>query len=150
MTVWDYNIIQRIFQTSTERNLIHMHSTAIPHTPSLTETTVPSSHTHKRIAAKTLYAFDDCPPARMIRICRLLHDHGFRGDSTLYVMPHSHRFYLSIEETTAKDAESLPPTLLLEEFGTRIVSASMLCCLDEHARCICAHDAVAVMAALMM
>jgi len=127
-----------------------MHSTATPQPPSLTETTAPSPHTHKRTAAKTLYAFDDCPPARMIRICRLLHDRGFGGDSTLYVMPDSHRFYLSIEESISKDSAQLPPTLLLEEFGTRIVSASMLCCLDEHARCICAHDAVSVMAALMM
>ena len=127
-----------------------MHSTATPKPPSLTETAVPSSRTQKLSAAKTLYAFDQCPPARMIRICRLLHDHGFCGDSTLYVMPHSHRFYLSIEEQLSKDGTQLPPTLLLEEFGTRIVSASMLCCLDEHARCICAHDAVSVMAALMM
>lgn len=126
-----------------------MQSTAIPQTSPQAEAaqTVPP---RKRTAARALYAFDDCPPADMIRICRLLHDRGFRGDSTLYVMPHTHRFYLSIEEPIPTEDTPLPPTLLLEEFGVRIASASMLCCLGEHARCICAHGAVPALARLSM
>ena len=116
--------------------------------PSPAETELQSPHTAKRTAARALYAFDDCPPDQMIRICRLLHDRGFSGDSAVYLMPYSQRFYLSVEESPHRNGAVLPPTLLLEEFGTRIASASMLCCLDEHARCICAHDAVAVLAAL--
>ena len=124
-----------------------MQSTATPQTTSLPETH-PSVGTRRRTAAQVLYAFDDCTPACMIRICRLLHDRGFRGESTLYVMPHTHRFYLSVEEPVPAVGKPRPPTLLLEEFGVRIASASMLCCLGEHARCICAHDAVASVAAL--
>ena len=111
-------------------------------------TSAPTLRTQRRTAARVLYAFDDCTPACMIRICRLLQNRGFCGDSTLYVMPHSRRFYLCLEEMPMREGAPLPPTLLLEEFGVRIASASMLCCLDEHARCICAHDAVASLAAL--
>lgn len=127
-----------------------MQSTALPQTPPQAEAAAPSVRTRKRTAAQALYAFDDCTPACMIRICRLLHDRGFRGDSTLYVMPHTHRFYLSIEEPIPAENTPLPPTLLLEEFGVRIASASMLCCLGEHARCICAHGAVPALARLSM
>lgn len=121
--------------------------TAVTPIPSQ-ETNVRPTPARKRTAARALYAFDDCTPATMIRICCLLHDRGFCGDSTLYVMPHSHRFYLSVEEQSDRDGTALPPTLLLEEFGTRIASASMLCCLGEHAVCICDHNAVAEIAAL--
>lgn len=124
-----------------------MQSTVTPQTTSLPETH-PSVGTRRRTAAQALYAFDDCTPACMIRICRLLHDRGFRGESALYVMPHTHRFYLSVEEPVPAVGKPLPPTLLLEEFGVRIASASMLCCLGEHARCICTHDAVTSVAAL--
>ncbi len=127
-----------------------MQSAAASSIPSTTEVIAPPVRARKRTAARALYAFDDCPPACMIRICCLLHNSGFHGDSTLYIMPHTHRFYLSVEEPVPEEGTPLPPTLLLEEFGTRIVSASMLCCLDEHARCICAHDAVQTLAALAL
>lgn len=125
-------------------------ATPTPKTASLTEAAAPKTGRHRRTTARALYAFDDCPPDCLIRLCRLLHDRGFCGDSALYVMPHTHRFYLSVEEPIPTDGAPLPPTLLFEEFGTRIVSASMLCCLDEHARCLCAHDAVPTLAALML
>lgn len=89
---------------------------------------------------RTLYAFDACPPERLCRLCRLLQKRGYIGDSTVWVMPHTRRFYLAVEESR--------PMGLLEEFGVRIAAASMLCCLGEHARCLCAHDAVARLAAL--
>ncbi len=125
-----------------------MQSTAVPHPTTSADAAAQTVRTRRRTAAQALYAFDDCTPACMIRICRLLHDRGFRGESTLYVMPHTHRFYLSVEEPIPAAGKPLPPTLLLEEFGVRIASASMLCCLGEHARCICAHNAVASLAAL--
>lgn len=125
-------------------------TTATPPPASLTGTAAPMPRVRRHTAARALYAFDDCPPDRMIRLCRLLYDRGFRGDSTLYVMPHTHRFYLSVEEPIPEEGAPLPPTLLFEEFGTRIVSASILCCLDEHARCLCAHDAIPTVAALML
>ncbi len=126
-------------------------TTATPSPVSLTETAAPpNNRVRRRPAARALYAFDDCPPDRLIRLCRILCDRGYRGDSALYVMPHTHRFYLSIEETIPEDGAPLSPTLLLEEFGCRIVSASILCCLGEHARCLCAHDAIPTMAALML
>lgn len=126
-----------------------MQSTAIPQTPPQAEA-AQTVRTRKRAAARALYAFDDCPPDRLIRICRLLQNRGFCGDSAAYVMPYSGRFYLSVEEHPPTADMPLPPTLLLEEFGTRIASASMLCCLGEHARCLCEHDAVALLAALTM
>ena len=125
-----------------------MQSTAIQPSQPLTDSAVKTPRTRKRTVQRSLYAFDDCPPARMIRICCLLRDRGFHSDSTLYIMPHSRRFYLSLEEPLPPEGAPLPPTVLLEEFGVRIASASMLCCLDEHARCLCAHDAVETIAAL--
>ena len=125
-------------------------TTATPHPAPLTGTATPPSRVRRRTAAHALYAFDACPPDRLIRLCAMLCDRGYRGDSTLYIMPHSRRFYLSVEEPVPEEGAPLPPTLLLEEFGCRIVSASFLCCLGEHARCLCAHDAIPTMAALML
>ncbi|MBE6658938.1 MAG: adaptor protein MecA [Ruminococcaceae bacterium] len=126
-----------------------MQSSAIPTPVPLTETPHPP-RPRTRSTVRALYAFDDCPPDRMIRICHLLQKRGYCGDSAVYVMPHSGRFYLTVEERPPTADQPFPPTLLLEEFGTRIASASMLCCLCEHAKCLCEHDAVAVLAALTM
>ena len=124
-----------------------MQSSALPQTAANTELQ-PAHRTKKRGTVRMLYAFDDCPPDRMIRICRLLQKRGYDGDSAAYVMPHTHRFYLSVEEAQPTEAQPIPPTWLLEEFGVRIAAASMLCCLDEHARCLCANHAVEALAAL--
>ena len=134
-----------------------MQSSSLPLSAAKNETK-PRINTHSRGAVRVLYAFDDCPPDRMIRICRLLQKRGYVGDSAVYVMSgikshgmqHSHRFYLSVEDASPSADGTFPPTWLLEEFGTRIAAASMLCCLDEHARCLCAHDAVASLAALAL
>ena len=126
-----------------------MQSSAIPTAAALTEA-APTAHPHRRSAVRALYAFDDCPPDRMIRICRLLQKRGFHGDSAVYVMPHTGRFFLSVEEKPPTADSPISPTLLLEEFGTRIASASMLYCLGEHAKCLCGHDAVASLAALIL
>lgn len=125
-------------------------TTATPHPVSLTGTAAPPPRPHRRTAAQALYAFDSCTPDRLIRLCAILCDRGYHGDSALYIMPNSRRFYLSVEEPLSEEGMPLPPTLLLEEFGCRIVSASILCCLGEHARCLCAHDAIPTMAALML
>ncbi len=125
-------------------------TTATPSSVSLTGTAAPPPRTRRRTAAHALYAFDDCPPDCLIRLCSMLCERGYRGDSALYIMPNSHRFYLSVEEPVSEEGAPLSPTLLLEEFGCRIISASILCCLGEHARCLCAHDAIPTMAALMV
>lgn len=126
-----------------------MQSTTLPNSVSQTEPRQDVFPQQRHGVLRALYAFDGCTPDRLIRICRLLQERGFTGDSAAYVMPHSGRFYLSVEERLPHTADRLlPPTLLLEEFGTRIASASLLCCLGEHARCLCEHDAVASLAAL--
>ena len=134
-----------------------MQSSSLPQTAAKTEAQ-PAARTHSRGAVRMLYAFDDCSPDRMIRICCLLQKRGYRGDSAVYVMPsctphgmpHAHRFYLSVEESPPTADVPFSPTWLLEEFGVRIAAASMLCCLDEHARCLCAHGAVQTLAALAL
>ena len=108
----------------------------------------PAAKPHSRTAVRALYAFDDCTPACFVRICSLLLRRGYSGDSAAYVMPRSRRFYLSVEEQPLSADLPYPPTGILAEYGTRIAAASMLCCLDEHARCLCEHDAVARIAAL--
>lgn len=128
-----------------------MQSSALPQTAAKTEEQ-PITRPRGHRAVRMLYAFDDCPPDRMIRICALLQKRGYDGESAAYVTrhgtPRSHRFYLSVEECPPTDDQPFPPTWLLEEYGVRIAAASMLCCLDEHARCLCAHDAVNTLAAL--
>ncbi|MBR5871702.1 MAG: adaptor protein MecA [Clostridia bacterium] len=125
-----------------------MQSSAYPLTESHTEAPA-ASKASNRAAVRALYAFDNCPPERLIRICCLLQKRGYHGASAAYVMPHTRRFYLTVEEYPQSD-ELLPPTGILEEYGTRIAAASMLCCLDEHARCLCDGDAVAAIAALAL
>ena len=125
-----------------------MHPSAYSLTESLTEASA-ASKPSARAAVRALYAFDDCPPERLIRICRLLQKRGYRGTSAAYVMPHTRRFYLTVEESPQSD-EMPQPTGILEEYGTRIAAASMLCCLDEHARCLCDGDAVGTIAALAL
>jgi hypothetical protein len=134
-----------------------MQSSTLPQTAQQTDMQT-AARGHSRCAVRMLYAFDDCPPDRLIRICRLLQKRGYDGDSAAYVMPlgtsygtqHRHRFYLSVEECPPTETQPFPPTWILEEYGVRIAAASMLCCLDEHARCLCAHGAVQTLAALAL
>ena len=124
-----------------------MQSSALPQTAHKNEAAA-SVRPRSRGGVRTLYVFDDCPPERMLRICRLLQKRSYHGESAVYVMPHARRFYLCVEEVPPSAQMPFPPTMILEEFGTRIAAASMLSCLDEHARCLCPQNAVAELAAL--
>ena len=98
------------------------------------------------------YALRHCTPDTLICVCRALRARGYRGDSAAYTVPghpaEQTCFYLAVEEEPPGAAHPIPPTAILDEYGTRIAAASMLVCLSEHAVCIAAHHAVEQLAAL--
>ena len=98
---------------------------------------------------RVLYAIDASDPETFILACAALCAHGYTSDSAAYV---SHgfapRFYLCVEESSPTASQPIPPTAILEEFGTRIAAPSLLCCFGEHAHCLAAHSAAERIAAL--
>lgn len=127
---------------------------------------------------QTLYALDDCMPSTLVMLCGLLLQRGYKGDSAAYVMHRAHdgvgystsgadnldavgigtvsgidqntaaRFYLALSESQSTIRLAVSPTAILEEYGTRIASSSMLLCLCEHALCLAPHHAIERIAAL--
>ena len=127
---------------------------------------------------QTLYALDDCMPSTLVMLCGLLLQRGYKGDSAAYVMHRARdgvgystsgadnldavgigmvsgidqttaaRFYLALSESQSTIRLAVSPTAILEEYGTRIASSSMLLCLCEHALCLAPHHAIERIAAL--
>ena len=98
----------------------------------------------------TLYALEPCAPQTLFFLCRLLLLRGYCGDSAVYILERrpggeEARFCLALSEP--QNQRGLSAVVILEEYGTRIASSSMLLCLAEHAVCLAAHGAVERLAA---
>lgn len=136
-------------------------------------TVLPGALSPQPCPIQTLYALDDCMPSTLVMLCGLLLQRGYKGDSAAYVMHKAHtgagtinldaanigavsgtdqntaaRFYLALSESQSTIRLAVSPTAILEEYGTRIASSSMLLCLCEHALCLAPHHAIERIAAL--
>ncbi len=94
-----------------------------------------------------LYALYTDTPDTLLFLCRLLRARGYSGKSDAYTLPGTPpRFFLAVSESGHRGPTA--PTAILDEYGTRIASDTLIPYLREHGTCLVEENAVEQLAAL--